>query len=161
MRNSISQSYSEYQAEQLMSILLRKKGNFCTGYSPVCVALSSIKLPFSQPWQGLSWNAQKEKSWSKLHLVYPGGNPPGQGCKHICTGLKGLTKGRQWPLFPLKFNKPQFSISKLYAGAQHSFTWSFMIFAVLETSILSALMDLWQGKITSKRKKAARIVEHE
>lgn len=89
----------------------------------------------------------------------PDENFPGQGCKQTCTGHKGLTKGRHWPLFPPKLNKPQLSTSKLYTRARHAFSWSFMVFAMLETPILSTLVDLQQGKIIRK-KKAARIVEH-
>jgi len=62
---------------------------------------------------------------------------------------------------PPRIKQTSVFTSKLYARAQHSFTLSFMIFAMLEIPILSTLMNLCQGKIIRWKKKVARIVEHE
>lgn len=67
MRNSSSWSYSEYQAQQLMSILLRKRALFAEVV--VLLVWLSWELSYfsSQPWQSLSWNAISVLKETKLN----------------------------------------------------------------------------------------------
>ncbi|EOA94207.1 hypothetical protein Anapl_16401 [Anas platyrhynchos] len=71
----------------------------------------------------------------KLPLVYPGENFPGQTRSQTCTvtGLKGFPERRCCPLLPPELNNPLFSTPNSMQEHCFLFTWSFAMFAVLET----------------------------